>query len=155
MELDWARGNAILGDGVEVARANREWLRERAVVQIGPELWTFRAQGWGSRTLVAELDGTTRFTARRSGFLASRWTIDVGHQLELTQAGFFTTRLQVSRNGTPIGEATRSGIFTTRPRLRLAEALDLRAGCFVLWVAYVELNRRSSDASSGSAGTTG
>lgn len=156
MDLDWARGNAIVVDGVEVAHANREWLRERAVVQIGPELWTFRAEGWGRGTLLAELDEKSRFTARRSGFLASKWTIDVGEQLELTQAGFFTSRLKVSRSGTAIGEVTRSGIFTSRPRLTLAEPLDVRAGCFVLWVAYVELNRRSSESGGGaSAGATG
>lgn len=145
MELDWARGNAILLDGMEVAHANREWIRERAVVQIGPELWTFRAERWGGRTLLAELDGTPRFTARRSGFLTATWTIDVGRLVELTQAGVFTSRMRISRNGTAIGEAAPSGILTSRPRLSLTEALDVRAGCFLLWVVFVELNRRSSD----------
>ncbi len=120
-------------------------------MQIGPELWHFGSEGWSAGTLLAELDGTTRFTARRSGFFTSTWTIDVGHQLELAQAGFFSSRLTVSRGGAPIGEAARSGIFTSRPRLTLTEPLDVTAGCFVLWVAYVELNRRSSDGGGASA----
>ncbi len=29
--------------------------------------------------------------------------------------------------------------------MTLAETLDVRVGCFVLWIAYVELNRQSND----------
>ncbi len=152
MEIDWARGNTVLVDGMEVAHADREWFRERATVQIGPELWDYRSAGWARGTLVADLDGTTRFTARRSGLLVSRWTIDVGDQLELSPAGIFTTRLRLARGGTPIGEASRSGLFTTRPRLTLTESLDISAACFVLWVAFVELNRRASSDGAASAG---
>ncbi len=155
MELDWARGDTILADGVEVAHADRAWLRERAELQVGPDLWHFRSEGWGRGTLLGERDGTTRFTARRSGFLASRWTIDVGTQLVLTQAGLFSSRLKVSRGGSTIGEVTRSGLFSNRPRLSLTDDLDTSAGCFVLWVAYVELNRQSSNAGGASAGATG
>ena len=153
MELDWAGGNVILADGVEVARAERSWFRERAEVQIGPELWQFRAEGWGSGSLLADLDGPTHYAARRSGFFTSKWALDLGHPLELTQAGLFSTRLALTRGGTQIGEVTRSGMFTSRPRLTLTEPLDTRAGCFVLWVAHVELNRQSDGGAS--AGATG
>src|SRR6476469_3737797 len=153
MELDWASGDVILADGVEVARAERSWFRERAEVQIGPELWEFTSNGWLGSELTASLDGTTYFGARRSGFLSSTWTLDVGEPLELKQAGWFASRLVVSRAGSPIGEVSRTGLFTSRPRLELVEPLETRAAVFVLWIAYVELNRQSSDG--GSAGATG
>ncbi|GAA1930196.1 hypothetical protein [Nocardioides hwasunensis] len=155
MELDWAKGDVILLDGQEVANAARSWFRERAEVQIGPELWQYRSEGFGRGTLVAELDGVARFSARRSGFFTSTWTVDAGQPLELRQAGWFGSRLSLSRAGTTIGEASTSGIFTTRPRLVLSEPVEARAGCFVLWVAYVEFTRRQSSASSSSGGATG
>ena len=153
MELDWASGDVILADGVEVARADRSWFRERAEVQIGSQLWEFRSNGWGGSELTASLDGTVHFGARRSGFLSSTWTLDVGESLELKQAGWFGSRLTLSRAGSPIGEAARTGMFTSRPRLGLVEPLETRVAVFVLWVAYVELNRQASDG--GSAGAAG
>lgn len=153
MEFDWARGDVIVVDGTEVARAERSWLRERAEVQIGPELWHYRAEGgWTRSSLVAELDGIARFSARRSGVFSTTWTVDApGQQLEVASAGFFGSRLVVRRAGTPVGEVGRSGIFTSRTRLETTEDLDLRLGCFLLWVAHVELNRRQSSAGSSSA----
>ncbi|SED04630.1 hypothetical protein SAMN04489844_3552 [Nocardioides exalbidus] len=153
MEYDWARGDVIQADGVEVARASRSWFRERAEVEIGPEVWEFRSNGWGGSELTASLAGTVHYGARRSGFLTSRWTISVGDELDLRTAGLFSSRLTLSRAGTPIGEVTRSGIFTGRPRLTVSEPLDTRAGCFVLWVSYVELNRQSSDGGAAAAAT--
>ena len=153
MELDWASGDVILADGVEVARAERSWFRERAEVQIGSQLWEFRSNGWGGSELTASLDGTIHFGARRSGFFSSTWTLQVGEPLELKQAGWFGSRLTLSRAGAPIGEVTRSGLLTSRPQLGLVEALETRAAVFVLWVAYVELNRQASDG--GSAGSIG
>ena len=155
MQIDWARGDVIQVDGQAVAHANRAWLRERAEVQVGPQLWDFSATGWGGRDLTASLEGTTRFTARRSGFLSTTWAIEVGEQLSLRQAGWSGSRLTLSRAGSPIGEATRSGLFTSRPRLELSEPLDVPAGVFVLWVAYVELNRQASSSAGGSAAATG
>ena len=155
MELDWASGDVILADGVEVARAERSWFRERAEVQVGTQLWEFRSNGWGGSELVASLDGTAHFGARRSGFLSSTWTLDVGEPLELKQAGWFGSRLTLSRGGTPVGEATRTGMFTSRPRLVLGEPLETRVAVFVLWVAYVELNRQASSSAGGSAAATG
>ncbi len=145
MEIDWARGNIVIVDGREVARAERSWLRERAEVQIGSQSWLFRSDGWAGSTLRAELDGVTHFAARRSGFLTSRWTFDVGEQLTLAQTGWFGTRLTLSRGSSVIGQCVRSGLVTSRPRLELVEDLEVRIACFVLWVAYVELNRQSSD----------
>lgn len=154
MEFDWAKGDVIVVDGVEVARAERSWLRERAQVQIGPELWEFRANGWSGSELSASLDGVPHYVARRSGFFSSTWTIDAAERLRLRQGGFFSTRLTLSRDGAPIGEVTRSGVFTSRPRLTVAEPLDPRLGCFVLWVAYVELNRQSSNGGGAAAVAT-
>ncbi|CUR58996.1 hypothetical protein NOCA1170007 [metagenome] len=153
MDFDWARGDVIVVDGTEVARAERSWLRERAEVQIGPELWHYRAEGgWTRSSLVAEVDGVARFTARRSSLFSTTWTVDAaGDQLEVASAGFFGTRLVVKRAGTVIGEVSRSGIFTTRTRLETSTDLDVPLGCFLLWVAYVELNRRQSSAGSSSA----
>lgn len=145
MDLDWASGDIILADGAEVARAERSWFRERAEVQIGPQLWEFRSNGWGGSDLTASLDGTIHFGARRSGFLSSTWALDVGEPLELKQAGWFASRLVLSRAGSPIGAASRTGLFTSRPRLELAEPLEIRVAVFVLWIAYVELNRQASD----------
>jgi hypothetical protein len=153
MEIDWGKGDVILVDGRETAHADRSWLRERAEVQIGPELWEFRSSGWGGSDLTASLDGTVHYGASRSGFLSSRWTVSVGEELELRSAGWFSSRLTLSRAGSPIGEVSRSGLFTSRPRLTLADALDVRAGCFVLWVAYVELNRQSSGGGAAAAAT--
>lgn len=153
MEFDWARGDVIVVDGTEVARADRSWFRERADVQIGPELWHYRAEGgWTRSRLVAELDGVTRLTAQRSGFFASTWAVEVaGQQLELSPAGFFGLRLVVRRAGVQIGEAHRSGVLTTRTRIEVTEPLDVPTGCFLLWVAYVEYNRRASSSSGSSA----
>ena len=148
MEFDWGKGDVIHVDGVEVARAGRSWFRERAEVQIGPELWEFRATGWSGSELSASLDGVPHFVARRSGIFTSTWTIDAGEPFELRQAGLFSSRLALSRGGTPIGEVARSGLLTSRPRLQLAEPVDTRLGCFVLWVAYVELNRQNDGGSS-------
>src|SRR4051794_6456662 len=79
MELDWAGGDVVLADGVEVARAERSWFRERADVQIGPELWQFRSEGgWTRNHLVGELDGVVRLRATRSGFFTSTWAVDSG-----------------------------------------------------------------------------
>ncbi len=155
MEIDWARGDVIQVDGRDVAHATRAWLRERAEVQIGTHLWDFRSNGWGGTELTASLDGTTHFGARRSGFFTSTCTIDIGTDLELKQAGWFTSSLALSRGGAQIGEVTRSGLFTSRPRLVLSEPLDTAAGVFVLWIAYVELSRRANSSSGGSAGATG
>jgi hypothetical protein len=49
--------------------------------------------------------------------------------------------------------ARRSDMFTSRPRMTLSDPVDVRAGCFVLRVAYVELNRRSSDGGAAAAAT--
>jgi hypothetical protein len=95
----------------------------------------------------------TRFVARRSGFFTSTWTIDAGEQLQLRPRGVFSTRLTLSRAGAPIGEVSRSGLLTTRPRLTVQEPLDPRPGCFVLWVAYVELNRQANDGGAAAAAT--
>ena len=153
MDFDWARGDVIIVDGTEVAHAERSWLRERAEVQIGPELWHYRTRGgWTRSSLVAEVDGVTRFSARRSGVFSTTWTVDAaGEQLEVASAGFFGTRLVVRRGGAPIGEVSRSGIFTTRTRLETTTDLAVPVGCFLLWVAHVELNRRQSSAGSSSA----
>ena len=153
MDFDWARGDVIVVDGTEVAHAERSWLRERAEVQIGPELWHYRAEGgWTRSVLVAEVDGVTRFSARRSGLFTTTWTVDAaGDQLEVASAGFFGTRLVVRRAGTVIGEVGRSGIFRTRTRLQTTVDVDVSLGCFLLWVAYVELNRRQSSAGSSSS----
>lgn len=155
MEFDWGRGDVIVVDGAEVARADRSWLRERAEVQIGPELWHYRAEGgWTRSRLVAELDGAVRFSAQRSGWFSSTWVVDAGgQQLELASAGFFGSRLVVKRHGMPIGEAHRSGVFTTRTRIEVTERLDTALGCFLLWVAYVEYSRRQSSAGSSAAAT--
>ncbi len=146
MQFDWAGGDVIVVDGTEVASADRAWFRERAEVQIGPERWLYRANGsWLRTPLVAELDGVERFRADPSGVLSVTWTVECGSDpLQLTHAGIFTSRLHVTRAGTVIGEATRSGLFTTRARLDLSEAVDLRVGCFLLWVAHVEFNRNQS-----------
>lgn len=150
MQFDWGKGDVILVDGVEAARADRAWFRERAEVQVGPELWLYRAHGsWRRTPLVAELDGFERMRAQSSGFFSPTWTVETGAgSLQLAHAGIFTSRLQVRRAGTVIGEATRSGFFTTRARLDLSEPVDLRVGCFLLWVAHIEFTRRQ--ASSGS-----
>lgn len=153
MEFDWGKGDVIVADGVEVGQASRSWFRERAEVQIGSELWDYRSHGWFGSELTASLDGVTRFVARRSGFFASTWTIDAGEQLQLRPRGLFSTRLTLSRAGAPIGEVTRSGLLTSRPRLTVREPLDPRLGCFVLWVAHVELNRQASDGGAAAAAT--
>jgi hypothetical protein len=149
MEYDWARGDVIQADGVEVAHASRSWFRDRAEVQVGPELWAYRAQGWGGGTVVAELDGLTRYSARRSGFFTATWTIDGG--LQLAQASWFGSRLALSRGGTPIGTCERSGFFNGRPRLVLTEQVDVRLACFVLWLAYREFNRQSDGGAAAAA----
>lgn len=156
MHFDWGRGDVILLDGLEVARADRAWLRERAEVQIGPELWHYRAGGsWGRSPLVAELDGVERFRATPSGFFSTTWAVDGGAApLRLATAGLFTSRLTVTRGDTPIGEATRSGFFATRARLELSEPIDPRVGCFLLWVAYVEFRRRQSAGDGGAGAAT-
>lgn len=146
MELDWASGDVILADGVEVAHADRSWFRERAEVQIGPELWGYRSTGgWTRGTLVGELDGVVRFQATRSGFFGSRWTVEGGPEpLEVATSGFWGTRLSISRAGTVIGEARTSGFFTTRSQITLSEPVSIQVGCFLLWVTHVELSRQSS-----------
>lgn len=155
MQFDWAGGDVILVDGVEVAHAERAWLRERAEVQIGPERWVYRSNGaWIRTPLVAELDGVVRFRATTAGFFSVTWTLEGGPEaLELSHAGIFTSRLHVRRRGEVIGEASRSGLFTTRARLDLVEPIDLRAGCFLLWVAHVEFNRKQSGAGGAAAAT--
>jgi hypothetical protein len=151
VEFDWGKGDVIVVDGTEVGHASRSWLRERAEVQIGPELWDYRSTGWSSSELTASLDRATHFVARRSGFLTSTWTIDAAERMQLRHGGFFSTRLVLSRDGAPLGEVTRSGLFTTRPRLTVGEPMDPRLGCFLLWVAHVELSRQSSDGGGGAA----
>lgn len=150
MELDWASGDVILADGVEVARADRSWFRERAEVQVGPETWDYRSEGgWTRSTLVGELDGVVRFRATRTGFFSSRWTVEGGPDpLEVASSGFWGTRLSISRAGIVVGDARASGFFTTRSRISLSEPVSMQAGCFLLWVAYVELSRRASSAAS-------
>lgn len=152
MRVDWDRGNVILVDGQEVARADRSWLRERAEVQVGTDLWLFRAEGiWGRPPLVAELDGVARMGARASGFLTTTWAVDAGAgSLEVAQAGMFSSRLLVVRGGARIGEIGRSGFFTNRPQMDLTEAVDVPVACFLLWLAFVEFNRRQSQAAAAS-----
>ncbi len=148
MQVDWARGDVIVVDGVEVAHADRAWFRERAEVQIGAESWVYRTQGslWRSQ-LVAELDGVERFRARSSGVFSVTWIVEAGPEtLQLKHAGIFTSRLVVTRAGTVIGQATRSGMLTSRARLALSEPVDLRVGCFLLWVAHVDFNRKQAGA---------
>ena len=152
MEIDWAKGDVILVDGMEVAHASRAWWRERAEVQIGPELWHYRSEHRG--TLVAELDGVVRFTARRSGVFSSTWSVDVGDQLQMRQASWFRTRLAITRAGAPVGEASSSGIFTTRPRMTVDLHVDTRAACFLLWVAHIEFNREQASNGASAGGAT-
>jgi len=146
MELDWASGDVILADGVEVARAERSWFRERAEVQIGPELWTYRAAGgWTWSNLVAEIDGVERLHAQRSGFFVNRWAVTGGEQpYEVATSGFWGARLAISRAGVQVGEARTSGIFTARSRIALTEPVTPQVGCFLLWVSYVEFTRRAN-----------
>ena len=153
MELDWASGDVILADGVEVAQAERSWFRERAEVRIGPELWSYRTEGgWSRSILVGELDGVVGLRATRSGFFTSTWVVDAGaDQLEIASAGWFGNRLAISRAGTVIGEARSSGLFTTRTRIALSEPVSTQAGCFLLWVTHVELSRRQSSAGAGAS----
>jgi hypothetical protein len=150
MELDWASGDVVLADGVEVAHADRSWFRERAEVQIGAELWDYRSTGgWTRSTLVGELDGVVRFRATRTGFFTSRWAVEGGPEpLEVASSGWWTSRLSISRAGTVIGEARTSGFFTTRSRIALSEPVSVQVGCFLLWVTHVELSRRASSAAS-------
>ena len=147
MELDWASGDVILADGVEVAHADRSWFRERAEVQIGPERWLYRAtSGWTWSSLVAELDGVERLQAQRSGFFTNRWAVTGGPEpYEVATTGFWGTRLAVSRAGTQVGEARTSGIFTARSRISLSEPVTPQVGCFLLWVSYVEFTRRANN----------
>ena len=153
MELDWARGDVIVADGVEVARAERSWFRERAEVQIGPELWLYRATGgWTWSSLVAEVDGVERLHAQRSGFFANRWTITGGPETyEITTSGFWGARLAISRAGSQVGEARTSGFFTTRSRIELTEPVTPQVGCFLLWVSFVEFTRRAQTNGAGAA----
>ena len=153
MELDWASGDVIVADGVEVARAERSWWRERAEVQVGPELWGYRSEGgWTRSTLVGELDGAVRLRATRTGFFSSRWVVEGGPEpLEVATSGWWGTRLSISRAGGVIGEARTSGFFTTRSRITLSEPVSTQVGCFLLWVAHVELNRRQSSAGAGAS----
>ncbi|MCF6377606.1 hypothetical protein L2K70_08320 [Nocardioides KLBMP 9356] len=153
MELDWAKGNVILADGVEVARAERSWFRERAEVQIGPEAWLYRAtSGWTWSSLVAELDGVERLQARRSGFFTNRWAVTGGPEpYEVTNSGFWGTRLAISRRGTQVGEARMSGVFTTRSRIELTEPVTPQVGCFLLWVSHVEFTRRAHSNGAGAS----
>ncbi|RYB91872.1 hypothetical protein EUA93_17235 [Nocardioides oleivorans] len=153
MEYDWARGDVIQADGVEVAQATRSWFRDQAEVRIGHEVWTYRAQGWGRGTVVADADGAPRFTARRSGLFTARWTLDVGSELALVQAGWASSRLDLVRGGTSIASCWRSGLFNGRPRLELTQELDVPVVCFVLWLAYREYNRQSSDGGAAAAAT--
>lgn len=157
MHFDWGKGDVILVDGVEAARADRAWFRERAEVQIGPETWLYRADGsWRRTPLVAELDGFERMRAQSSGFFSPTWTVETGAgPLQLSHAGVFTSRLHVGRAGAVIGEARRSGLFTTRAQLDLSEPVDLRVGCFLLWVAHIEFHRQQSGGGAGAgAGAT-
>ena len=150
MELRWASGGVISADGVEVARAERSWFRERAEVQIGPATWHYRSDGgWTRSRLVGELDGVVRMRATRSGAFSSRWTVDTGSgQVELASAGWFGSRLTVARAGAGagavIGEGRPAGSFSTRPRLTLGEPVSTQAACFLLWVVHVELSRRQA-----------
>ena len=153
MELDWASGDVILADGVEVARAERSWFRTRAEVQIGPELWAYRSEGgWTRSTLVGELDGAVRLRATRTGFFTSTWTVDGDAEpISLSSGGWIGTRLTIRRDLRTIGEARSSGIFTTRSRISLSEPVPTQVGCFLLWVAHVELSRRQSSAGAGAS----
>lgn len=154
MEFTWARGDVILGDGNEVARANRSWWGERADLQIGAESWLFHASGswWGQRLLVAERDGVEWYRATPSGVFSRTWTIDAGpYHLQMSRPHLFTSRLDIVRAGAPIGSVRKSGVFSTRPLLAMAEPIDPRVGCFLLWVAFIEFARSQRQAGAGAA----
>lgn len=153
MEYGWGRGDVILADGVEVATADRSWLRERAEVRVGEAQWTFEATGsWLSRRrLVGRVDGTELMAAEPRGFWQTGWEIAAeGEQLSLSPAGIFTNRMVLRRAGVEVGSVRASHLFTNRPELTSSVELTPAVAAFVLWVAFVELTRRSAAASSAS-----
>ena len=151
MEYGWERGDVVVADGQAIATADRSWLRERAEVRVGDERWTFEASGgWLSRRrLVGLLDGVERVAATPSGFWQNTWTITSdGAELGLSPAGVFTNRMVLTRAGEEVGVVRASHLFTNRPELTTTLALPPATATFVLWVAFVELARRSRNASS-------
>jgi hypothetical protein len=153
MEYGWERGDVIVADGVEVASAERSWLRERAEVRVGDERWIFEAAGgWlGRRRLVGLRDGSEQMAAEPSGFWQTAWAITAGDaQLVLSPAGVFTNRMVLRQAGIEVGSVRASHLFTNRPELTSTVPLPPATAAFVLWVAFVELARRSRSASSAS-----
>jgi hypothetical protein len=153
MEYGWGRGDVIVADGVEVARADRSWLRERAEVRVGAEQWTFEATGsWLTRRrLVGLLDGAELMAAEPRGFWQTSWEITAaGEELSLSPAGVLTSRMVLTRSGAEVGSVRASHLLTHRPELTSTVSLAPAVAAFVLWVAFVELTRRSARASSGS-----
>ena len=151
MEYGWERGDVVVADGQAIATADRSWLRERAEVRVGEEWWTFEASGgWLSRRrLVGLRDGVERMVAAPSGFWQTAWTITSdGDELALSPAGVLTNRMVLTRAGEEVGVVRPSHLFTNRPELATTLDLPPATATFVLWVAFVELVRRSQSASS-------
>lgn len=145
MEYDWESGDLIMAGDREIARADRSWFRERADVQIGPDLWTFRTDGgFFSQSLLAELNGEERLRASPGGMWAKVWTVStMAGAIELKTKGLLGTKISVLRDGQEIGEVSTSGFFTNRPSLIIDFDLPDVEAVFILWVAYVEFNRAS------------
>lgn len=149
MECAWAKGDLILVDGREVARARRSLWSERADVQIGPEFWIFRADGsWlGRRPLIAECNGVGWFRATPSGLFSTTWSVTAGQDhFQMSRRGLFSSTLDVRRPEGVVGYARRSGLVSTRPVLHLSQQIDPRAACFLLWVAFIDFRRSQRQA---------
>ncbi|ACQ82137.1 hypothetical protein Bcav_3895 [Beutenbergia cavernae DSM 12333] len=149
MHLEWTKDATVLLNGREVARIDKEFWAERARAVIQGRAWEL-GKDRSQRTGTPQGQSEPAFRAWRPSALGRAWRMSSATATyEIRGAGFWSSGLVVLANGTQVGASGRTGFWSSRPTLDIADGVPVDDAVFLLWIAYL-IRARDSAATASS-----
>jgi len=142
----------LLSGGEPIGHADLTTFRERALITLSGQSWTFARQSGGD---IAAIPGhgdkpteSPAMVASKHSRFRSRWSIQAESSSYDMKPGSRRT-YYILRGDEQLGTCTRTKIFGSRYQIELPESVPLHHQAFLLWIAVATKQRQRRAVAAG------
>jgi hypothetical protein len=139
----------LLARGKPIGEFRNRWLGERIDIQLleRRHLLFERVGLFSTQYVLSDDDGQTLASARKAGFLSSRWDLELPEgSAEMERKGLLSSRFVIERNGSAIADVGCCSFFSTDWQVESDGSLQ-DTSCLLIGLVYHAIRRRRRNSS--------